>query len=279
MKIYFLSTGFASVPLGLFVEGMKWKRVRFPILSVLIEREGELILFDTGMGERIHDEMKPVRYWGNWFFLKFIMKTEFDPVRDPLIRQIPALGLDPKAVKYVVISHLHWDHAGGILDFPDAKFFISKKEWDAATAKDSHKHAYIAEQYNHLTERNLNLVTMVQGKPFSSFSASYDIFGDGQMVFVDLPGHTKGLMGMILTMPSGRRFLFGGDSIYFPENLEYNKPKSKLMKMMVHENPEADRTLCTLHELAKKEPELEMVGCHDHRIPGRYELAPFSYEG
>jgi glyoxylase-like metal-dependent hydrolase (beta-lactamase superfamily II) len=278
MKIYFLATGFASVPKGLFVEGEKWKRICFPILTVLIERDGDLILFDTGMGERINDEMKPARYRGNWFFSKFIMKTEFNPDRDPLIRQLPTLGFDPKKVKYIVISHLHWDHAGGILDFPDAQCLINKKEWEAANAKDSYKHAYIAEQYQHLKECNLNPISTIPGKPFLSFSSSYDIFGDGQMVLVDLPGHTKGLTGMILTMTSGRRFLFSGDSIYFPENLEYNKPKSKLMKMMVHEDPEADRTVDKLHQLAKLEPNLEMVGCHDHRIPGRYDLSPAFYE-
>lgn len=277
MKVYFLATGYASVPAGLFVEGMKWKRIRFPILSVLIERDGELILFDTGMGARIHEEMKPARYRGNWFFSKFIMKTEFNPDRDPLIRQLPSLGFDPKKVNHVVISHLHWDHAGGILDFPDARFLINKKEWEAANSKDSYKHAYIYEQYGHLKEPQLNLVAPELGRWILSFPASYDIFGDGQMLLVDLPGHTRGLMGMILTLPSGKRFLFGGDSFYFPENLEFKKPKSKLMKMMVHEDPEADRTIEKLYNLAKMEPKLEMVGCHDHRIPGRYSLAPAYY--
>ena len=277
MKLYMVTTGFASVPKGLFVSGAPWKSVRFPILSFLIERRGDLVLFDTGLGERINEEMKPLRYRQNWIFSKFIMKTKFDPLHDPVVRQLPVLGYDPKSVKHVILSHLHWDHAGGMLDFPDAEFIISKKEWESANARDSHRHAYIREQYDR-PELRKRLISTVPEKAILGFFASYDVFGDGSFMLVDLPGHTEGLMGLILTMPSGRRFLLGGDSFYFPENLESRTPKSKLMKKMVHEKDEADRTIGKLYDLMRREPSIEMVGCHDHRIPGRYDLAPHWYD-
>jgi hypothetical protein len=44
------------------------KSVQFPILSVLIERANDLVLFDTGIGTRIEEEMRPPIYWGNLFF-------------------------------------------------------------------------------------------------------------------------------------------------------------------------------------------------------------------
>lgn len=277
MKLYFLSTGFASVPKGLFVSGAPWKSVRFPILSFLIERKGNLVLFDTGLGARIHEEMKPLRYRQNWLFNKFVMKTEFDALRDPVIKQLPTLGYDPKSVKSVILSHLHWDHAGGMLDFPHAEFIIGKKEWESATAPDSHKHAYIREQYER-PELHKRLVSTIPGKTFLGFPASYDVFGDGSLVLVDLPGHTDGLMGLVVTMPSGKMFLLGGDSFYFPENLESKSPKSKLMKKLVHEKEEADRTIEKLYDLMMDNRSIEMVGCHDHRIPGRYELGLAYYE-
>ena len=194
MKLYLLSTAYGSVPNGLFVSGAPWKSVRFPILSFLIERKGELVLFDTGLGERIHDEMKPMKYRQNWIFSKFIMKTKFDPASDPIVRQLPMLGFDPKSVKHVILSHLHWDHAGGMPDFPDAEFIIGKKEWESATASDSHRHAYIREQYD-IPGLRKRLVAPDPGKPFLEFPASYDVFGDGSFRLVDLPGHTDGLMG------------------------------------------------------------------------------------
>jgi glyoxylase-like metal-dependent hydrolase (beta-lactamase superfamily II) len=278
MKIYFLASGFGKVPKGLFVAGAPWKSIRFPILSFLIEKgNGDLVLFDTGMGARILDEMKPLKYRQNWIFYKFIMRTEFDPGRDPVVKQIREIGMDPNRVKHVILSHLHWDHAGGMRDFPQAEFIVGKREWESANMGNSHRHAYIREQYDWVDKSRVRLVSPVKEKQFLSFPDSYDVFGDGNFVMVDLPGHTDGLMGLVVTMPSGRQFLLGGDSFYFPENLETKTPKSKLMKKLVHEMPAAEETIAKLYEFSNLNPKVEMVGCHDHRIPGRYELAPRYY--
>ncbi len=278
MKIYLFATAFSSIPKGLFVKGERWKRVRFPILNAMIEDKGELILIDSGMGTRIEEEMKISKYKSQAWFNKNVMKTVFDASKDPLVHQLPANKFDVSAVKYVICTHLHWDHAGGIRDFPNAKFIINKNEWKAATAEDSQKHAYIREPFEHLDKSNMEIVSTAPGKSFLSFPNSLDLFGDGRFILVDLPGHSDGLMGIFVNLPSGKRFLFPGDSIYFPENLEKLAPKSTLMSKLVHEKPQAMETLKLLHDLSKSEPDLEIVSFHDHRIPGKYRLAPDYYE-
>jgi len=278
MKVYFFATAFSSIPKGLFVKGQPWKRVRFPILNAVIEHNGDLILLDTGMGTRIEQELKGPKYKASAWFNRSVMKTVFDAGRDPLIYQLQAKGLDPAAVKYGILSHLHFDHAGGMRDFPNAKYFVNKKEWEAATAVDSHKHAYVREQYDVNPKLDIDLFLTVPGKSYLGFPASLDLFGDGSFILVDLPGHSNGLTGVFVNLPSGRRFLFPGDSVYFPENLEGPAPKSWLMQKLVHEKPLAFETLKTLHNLAKVEPDLEIVSFHDHSLPGKYELAPVYYE-
>ncbi len=279
MKLYFLATGFGSVAKGLFVQGAGMKSVRFPILSVLIERDHDLVLFDTGLGTRIEDEMKPPIYWGNLFFHRRVMRTRFDPRRDALIHQLPRLGYKPSDVKHVILSHLHWDHAGGIRDFPDARFIVGRREWNFAAGlagKALFKNAYIKEQF--LAEAlQIELVETDPGRPFKNFPASYDLFGDGSLVLLDLPGHSPGLMGLYVTMPSGRRFLLSGDTFYFPEGLEQRIPKSALMRALVSEGPEAVASIEKIAVLRQSEPDLEIVGSHDYRLPGRYELAPTWY--
>ncbi|MGD0211542.1 MAG: hypothetical protein ABSC14_11245, partial [Desulfomonilia bacterium] len=103
MKVYFLATGFGNVAKGLFVQGAGFKSVRFPILSVLIERNHDLVLFDTGIGTRINEEMRPPIYWGNLFFHRCVMRTQFMPQRDALVHQLPRLGFQPSDVKKVII--------------------------------------------------------------------------------------------------------------------------------------------------------------------------------
>jgi glyoxylase-like metal-dependent hydrolase (beta-lactamase superfamily II) len=279
MKIYFLSTGFGNVVKGLFVQGAGWKNIRFPILSVLIERDNDLVLFDTGIGTRIEEEMRPPIYWGNLFFHRCVMRTQFNPRQDALVHQLQRLGFKISDVKNVIISHLHWDHAGGMRNFPHAHFFISHREWDFAShlSKEAlFKNAFIKEQFCE-AGLDIELIETDPRKPFKNFPASYDLFDDGSMVMVDLPGHSPGLMGLYVTMPSGRRFLFSADAFYFPEGLEQKMPKSSLMQSLVSEGPEAGASIDRVHELMNSEPGLEIVGSHDYRIPGRYALAPTYY--
>ncbi len=279
MKIYFLATGFGNVAKGLFVQGAGMKSVQFPIMSVLIERDNDLVLFDTGIGTRIEQEMRPPVYWGNLFFHRCVMRTRFDPRRDALVHQLPRLGFKPSDIKHVIISHLHWDHAGGMRDFPDAHFYVGRKEWDFASGLSGgllFKNAFIKEQFCG-AGLNIELIETNPHKPFKNFPASHDLFGDGSMLLVDLPGHSPGLMGLHLRMPSGRRFFFSADTFYFPEGLEQRIPKSKLMALLVSEGPEAGSSIEQVYRLMSSEPDLEIVGSHDHRLPGRYALAPTYY--
>ena len=279
MKIYFLSTGFGNVAKGLFVQGAGWRNIQFPILSVLIERDNDLVLFDTGIGTRIEEEMRPLIYWGNLFFHRYVMRTQFNPQHDALVHQLPRLGFKPSDVRNAVVSHLHWDHAGGMRDFPQAHFFVGRREWDFASNLSKgalFKNAFIKEQI-YGAGLDIELIETDPRKPFKNFPASYDLFGDGSMIMVDLPGHSPGLMGMFLTMPSGRRFLFSADTFYFPEGLEERLPKSALMQSLVSEGPEAGASMDRIYELMKSDSQLEIVGSHDYRIPGRYDLAPKYY--
>lgn len=279
MKVYFLSSGFGNVVQGLFVQGAGWKKIRFPILSILIERNDDLVLFDTGIGTRIEEEIRPPVYWGNLFFYSGIMRTQFNPRRDALVHQLTRLGFYPSDVKHVILSHLHWDHAGGMRDFPLAHFLVGRREWDFVSKISKgglFKNAFIKEQFWE-AGLDIELIDTDPCKPFKNFPASYDIFGDGSMVLVDLPGHSPGLMGLFLNMPSGRRFLFSADTFYFPEGLEQRVPKSKLMQFLVSEGPKAGASIDRVHELMNSDPGLEIVGSHDYRIPGRYDLAPKYY--
>ncbi len=277
MKLSFISTGYGKVPLGLFVQGGGWKTVRFPILCAVIERDDGLVLFDTGIGTRIEEDFKPLAHRGNWFFSKAMMRTEFEPARDALVNQLPAAGYDPAEVRYAIISHLHWDHAGGMRDLPGTRFIINRLEWDEATTRRGiAAGAYIRGQFEG-AGLDTQLISTDPEKPYLSFPASCDVFGDGSMVLVDVPGHAPGQLGMVVNLPSGRRFFLTGDSFYFPDSLERRAPKSWLMRALVKEGPESGETLERLWQLTKDEPDLEMVPCHDYRIPGRFELAPCSY--
>ena len=279
MKLYFVSTGFGNVLLGLFVQGGGSKRVPLPILCAVIEREEGLVLFDTGIGTRIEQEFKPLRNRGNWFFSRAVMHTEFDPARDALVSGSPALRFDPSEVTCAVLSHLHWDHAGGMRDFPHCRFIVNRPEWEDAVSRRGIS-AYISEQLGETEGLEVDLISTDPGRPYLSFPASRDVFDDGSLVLVDIPGHAFGQVGMVVNLPSGRRFFLGGDSYYFPDSLERMAPQIACHAGRGEgESEEAEETLEILSEDSPMMSRTSTACPATTTIlPGRFELAPVGYD-
>ena len=92
---------------------------------LLVETDKGLVLVDAGLG--LHDYSNPspmVRFF----------KLDFGILDDPensAVRQIVRLGYSPRDVQHIVLTHLHFDHAGGVPDFPHAQIHVHRREFDA----------------------------------------------------------------------------------------------------------------------------------------------------
>ena len=92
---------------------------------LLVETDRGLVLVDSGLG--LHDYANPSRMV-RFFQLDFGIHN--DP-ENTAIRQIVRLGYSPKDVQHIVLTHLHFDHAGGLPDFPQAQVHVHRREFDA----------------------------------------------------------------------------------------------------------------------------------------------------
>jgi glyoxylase-like metal-dependent hydrolase (beta-lactamase superfamily II) len=133
--------------------------------------------------------------------------------------QLRERGLDPSAVRAVVMTHLHVDHASGISEFPGATFLVSRAEWDAA-ADQGPTHGYVRRQFDHAFDyRLLDFeATASSVMSFSGFARSFDVFGDGSLRVVYTPGHTLGHMSVVLRTARGE-VLVAGDAMYLRRTL------------------------------------------------------------
>lgn len=132
-------------------------RIKMSLTCPLILTGNEVVLVDTGIGNRLSDRERQI----------------YDPEpADRLTNGLRALGLAPEDVTHVVLSHLHFDHVGGVLDkapdgelrpiFTKAQFYIQKAEWDVALAPTDER---IAAAYRHAPEclRVFDKVTLLEG--------------------------------------------------------------------------------------------------------------------
>jgi glyoxylase-like metal-dependent hydrolase (beta-lactamase superfamily II) len=158
----------------------------------LIESSNGLILCDAGLGFR----------------------TEEDEL---LIHQnIRNVGFEPEDVKYVLMSHLHKDHTGGLVDFkngvgrvafPEAEYIIQRGEWENAYSSESA--SYRTEVFD-VIQRSGNL-NLVEGDGIVNHEIRYEING----------GHTEFHQAFHIET-GGEHFFFGGDVLPEPEELFKN---------------------------------------------------------
>ena len=183
---------------------------------LLIETDAHgLVLVDTGYGLRdvAHPHHRPEpRITLPWRMMLNIRLRESDTA----IRQIETLGFRPTDVRHIVVTHLDFDHAGGLEDFPNAVVHVMAREYDDATGP----HVGIVSR-NRWRSRQLNDVKNwrrygARGEPWFGFDAVRDLDGlPPEILLVPLPGHTWGHAGVAVCRDDGRWLLHAGDAYFY----------------------------------------------------------------
>jgi len=195
--------------IGVGVPRDEW--VPLPIVAFLVEHPGAgPILIDTGLDPVVAENPKETfgRILGATSARTFSMaRTQVVP------EQLQARGIDPDHVKYVVMTHLHYDHASGMAQFPEATFLLTKREWDAAHAAFRLFHGYLTRHFDHPFAYRLLDFETDRASSYSTFGRSLDLFGDGSVRAVFTPGHTHGHISLVLRTAQ-REILVAGDAVY-----------------------------------------------------------------
>jgi N-acyl homoserine lactone hydrolase len=159
---------------------------------------------------------------------------------------------------FVLITHAHWDHTGGLVDLKKPRVILGPGE--LAFVKSAKTSVVMPD---HLARARLETFAW-DGPARDTFAASHDVFGDGSVVLVPLPGHTPGSYGVMLDAVHGRRVLFVGDAAWSIRGIDLPSHKSApLSKLADHDASTLSQTLWRLHHLQKSDPELLLVPTHD----------------
>ncbi len=207
----------ARLARGLFSSANRW---RVPCPAFLIRHPSAgTILVDTGLHPSItSDPAENFGRLGARVSAPDLAKGEDVPA------QLRARGIEPSAVGAVVMTHLHYDHASAISEFSNSTIVISEAEWnDATSGSQPAMRGYRPAHYDFVFD--YRTVDFQRGavSSYATFGRTFDLFGDGSIRLVYLPGHSAGHMGVVAHLGQ-RDFVIGGDAVYTYRQIEGNAP-------------------------------------------------------
>ena len=187
-----------------------------PVPAFLVEHPGAgPMLIDTGLHPSV--AVDPKQNFGR--LLGFACRGLKMSAEQAAPAQLRARGLDAADIRFVLMTHMHFDHASAISEFPGATFVLSKQEWDVARGRRSRPTGYVKSQYDFGFDYRTFDFDSRGTESFATFGRSFDLFGDGSIRAVFTPGHTHGHTSYVLRLRD-REVLIAGDAIYTMRTLE-----------------------------------------------------------
>ncbi|MBL1075140.1 MBL fold metallo-hydrolase [Nocardia sp. 2] len=188
---------------------------------LLLETESGLVLVDTGFG--LACVRRPDQVLGPTHRL---LRPALD-ANETAIRQVEALGYAPGDVRHIVLTHLDYDHAGGLADFPWATVHIHGPEFRALGKPGLvERFAYRAPQFAHGPRWAVN--EWIGGERWFGFAAVRELPGlPEEILAIPLYGHRRGHIGVAVDTGSGW-LLHAGDTIIYRSEYDAAQPGSRL---------------------------------------------------
>ena len=226
----------------------KDKHIQPPVLAFLIETPKGRILYDTSWGRAVREH--PLRDLG----LSRLVDIPILPEGQCVDERLAALGVRPEGLDYVVLSHLHIDHAGGLRQVLGAKnILVSREEYENAM----HDPVFRKHMWRDAQLRFIDFAP----DPDTPYDRSCDLFGDGVVKLVFLPGHTPGMTAMLLHN-NGKTLLLAGDCGYARRSWE-----QMCLPGLVKDEAQMRRSLSWVAEIAKREDTLDCISDHETELP------------
>jgi N-acyl homoserine lactone hydrolase len=175
---------------------MSGDRASVPVPFYVIEHRDGVALFDCGFHAELLDPEDRFRQALRAQALDITFEAHH-----LVVPSLERLDIDPARVRYLVLSHLHFDHAGGAHQLPNATLVVQRREWQAGLDRETANRYFLRRRFFHLGHQ----VLQVDGE--------HDLFRDGSVVCIPSFGHTPGHQSLRVSSAAGDHVLVG-DACY-----------------------------------------------------------------
>lgn len=173
---------------------LSWEKVRFYTRCFLLEHPTRgLILIDTGYGRDLIESTKK----GIFSIYRALLPVTYSP-KDSVVAQLAQDGISLKDLSYLIVTHFHPDHIGALPEFAEVPWIYRSDILNQLmhfSKLRGLKHGFIRPLVPSIPKGSIAISAECFIEKWNSF-VSIDLFGDGSLHLIDLPGHALGQMGV-----------------------------------------------------------------------------------
>jgi glyoxylase-like metal-dependent hydrolase (beta-lactamase superfamily II) len=265
LKVKFFQAGYCTHPEAIVIRDGRWKTANFPSIFALISHpKFGAILFDTGYSNRFFQETRsfPFRFYA-------MTTPVYLQPEDSAVNQLTKYGVSPEAVKYIIISHFHADHIGGLRDFPNAEFICFRSAYEAVKSLRNTAALRAGFLPGLLPTDFEQRVIFVEEQEISSlpshygsFNTGFDLFGDSTLIGVELPGHATGQLGLFFTDVDNRDYFLIADACWLSRAYQDFVRPHPIANLIFSDKRQYLDTLRRIHLLHQLNPNLKIIPTH-----------------
>lgn len=186
----------------------EWAIPWLPVYAFAIEHKDGVVVVDTGSATHL----KKLPRWHPFFQLAAQFDIEPEQEIGPQLR---ALGIGPRDVRQLVLTHMHIDHDGGIAHFPYSRILAHAGEIESAKGLRGALNGYLPGRWPSGIEP---VALAFDGPGVGPFPSSVDLMGDGSIRVLNTPGHTPHHVSVLID-DGNREVLLAGDASYLQSSM------------------------------------------------------------
>lgn len=263
-RCWIFHCGYARMPRASIIEDGGWELVRLPFLCGVAEhREYGPVLIDAPYGHEGPSNVGSLL--GSLLQRAGVVFYE----RWSVIPRLEQLGLRAADVSQILMTHLHYDHTGGMKALAHAQFHMSRPEWEWANDGAPWRagaRGYARPDFGALKARTV----LYDDIPHLADSdRGLDVFDDGSIEMFFLPGHTPGHCGYRLHIADGSVVFFVGDAVYTTDQIDGGQGYGLMPRTVATSMGGVDVSRRAIHRHIGDHPDDFIVPSHDLQCGAR----------
>lgn len=260
IELHLLDTGHCRSWEHHLIKGGRRRLIDVPCIVALMRHpQRGWGLFDTGYSPRIltATAAMPHRIY------RWVTPMTIPPAW-AVSAQIVRFGIRPDDLQWIVISHFHADHIAGLRDFPHARFIATRAAFEDVCHRRSVRaliRAYLPSLLPEDFAARASLIESFASTALAPLGPTHDVFGDGLIRLVPLPGHARGQVGARIEATGGA-VLLSADACWLSRGYRELRDAHWLTRLIVDDVEATRSTLVKVHALSAANPSLRIVPTH-----------------